>query len=178
MAAAAIIGAAGISLIKDNEGLRNQAYLDPVGIPTICYGHTGPEVRLGMRLSDAECESLLLQDIAAHQPVLTPGNPRNCINDVPLNQNQMDALTSFVFNLGENQFCRSTMARRLRLKDYSGASPEFSKWVYGRVGGKAQKLPGLIKRRTEEKRLFDKPVPLTHENASHEALRAILRQSK
>lgn len=170
-----MIGASGLALIKSSEGLRTTAYADPVGIPTVCYGHTGPEVRLGMRVSADECERVLKQDIAAHQPVLLPGSPTNCIGNAPLNQNQLDALTSFTFNVGNSKFCKSTMARRLLVLDYSGAAAEFPKWSKARVGGKFVQLPGLHKRRLAEQKLFLTPTTQSVQWASGGGLRSILQ---
>src|SRR3546814_3539221 len=53
--AAAGLGAA-LALVVQFEGKVNRAYLDPVGKPTICYGHTGPEVHLSMVATDEQCE--------------------------------------------------------------------------------------------------------------------------
>jgi hypothetical protein len=50
-------------LIKQFEGLELDAYLDQAGIPTIGYGHTGPEVKLGLRIDTAQAEALLTQDV-------------------------------------------------------------------------------------------------------------------
>ena len=38
-------------------------YIDPTGTPTICYGHTGPDVKPGMTLTDEECLELLEKDM-------------------------------------------------------------------------------------------------------------------
>jgi lysozyme len=69
---------------------------------------------------------------------------------VPLSQNQFDALVSFEYNVGYGNFSKSTLLRKLNLKDYIGASKEFDKWVYANK----KKLTGLVKRRKSEKELF------------------------
>lgn len=150
MVAAAAIGSAGLAVIKQHEGVRYKTYLDPVGIPTVCYGHTGPEVRLGQSYSAKQCEDLLIRDIIKHAGYVTPGNKLNCIKDAPLNPNQRDAVVSFVFNVGGTKFCRSTMAKALAARNYTAAANEFPKWV--NAGGRP--LPGLVKRRAAERRLF------------------------
>ena len=71
---------------------------------------------------------------------------------VPLNQNQFDALVSFIFNIGETQFSYSTLLKKLNNKDYNSVPSELNRWVHG--GGK--KLPGLINRRRDEGNLFQK----------------------
>lgn len=148
--AAAGIGAAGLALTQQSEGLRLTTYRDPVGIPTVCYGHTGPDVRLGMTYTRAQCDQILWEDIQKHQPVILRGNPRNCIGDAPLNANQRDALTDFIINVGTTKFCGSTMAKRLKARDYIGAADEFPKWT---LAGK-RRLPGLVIRRQKERDLF------------------------
>ena len=156
--ATAIVGAAGLSLTMQSEGKVNRVYRDPVGILTACYGHTGPELRMGQTFTDAQCQAMLQADLAKHQPYVRPGHRLNCIGNVPLNQNQLDALTDFVFNVGPTAFCKSTMAARLRVKDYPGAAAQFPKWRYARVSGKAVVLRGLVTRREREQRLFLTPV--------------------
>lgn len=70
--------------------------------------------------------------------------------EVPLNQNQFDALASFTYNLGETNLSSSTLLKKLNAKDYTGASNEFLKW--NRAGGKV--LNGLVRRREAERNLF------------------------
>lgn len=147
-ASTVVIGAIGGALIQSSEGKVNKAYRDPVGIVTICYGHTGPDVSMGMEWSDEKCEATFLEDVAKHQtPII---GPKNCIGDAPLTYNQRDAVTSFIFNIGNAKFCRSTMAAKLKARDYTGAANEFPKWKY--AGGKV--LRGLEIRRAKERELF------------------------
>ena len=54
---------AAIGLIKKYEGLRLTSYLCPRGIPTIGFGHTGPDVRLGMSINELEAEQYLIGDL-------------------------------------------------------------------------------------------------------------------
>jgi lysozyme len=150
-AAAAVIGASGLTLIKVSEGRRLQTYIDPVGIPTVCYGHTGPDVRLGQRYTPEQCDAILLKDIKVHRDGVM-----RCTR-VPLNQNQSDAVVSLAFNIGVSRYCNSTLARKLNAGDYAGAANEFPKWTY--AGG--QQLPGLVTRREAERRLFLTPPTAT-----------------
>jgi len=138
----------GLNLIKHFEGLVLTAYRDPVGIWTIGYGHTGPEVGPGDRITAAQAEALLRQDLVRFE-----NGVRNLVK-VPLNSNQFSALVSFTFNVGTGAFANSTMLRRLNQRDYRGAADQFSRWVYG--GGRV--LPGLVRRRNEERALFLAPV--------------------
>jgi lysozyme len=150
VAAAAVIGATGWALITKSEGIRFKPYRDVVGVWTVCYGHTGPDIIPGRTYTQAECDTLLVSDIKKHQPVFIPGNPRNCIRNAPITANQRDALTSFTINVGTGNFCRSTMAKRLSARDYYGAAREFPKW--NKAAGKV--YPGLVTRRAEEQSLF------------------------
>lgn len=135
---AAGLGAA-VPVIQHYEGKRNAAYLDPVDIPTICYGHTGG-VKLGQRLSDEQCLELLAEDMLEAAESVT-----RCVTK-PMTDHQRAAFVSFAFNVGGSKFCRSTLARKASAGDINGACNELPKWVY--AGGK--KLPGLVKRRNAE----------------------------
>lgn len=137
-----------MSTIKEHEGLRTSAYLDPVGIPTICYGHTGPEVRLGLRYTRAGCDAILMEDIRVHWTGL-----QGCITR-PLTPNQRDAVISFGFNVGVAKACRSTLVRKINAGDYPGAAAEFPKWRYAKVSGRNVALRGLTRRREAEAALF------------------------
>lgn len=149
-ALSAVIGVTGLALIKQSEGVVYTPYRDVVGVVTVCYGHTGSDIVWNRKYSPSECDSLLMSDIAKHQPVFTPGNKRNCIKNAPLTPNQRDAITSFTFNVGTGAFCKSTMAKRLAARNYSMAAIEFPKW--NKAGGRV--YPGLVKRRAAEQRLF------------------------
>lgn len=134
----------GLDIVKEAEGLRLSAYLCPAGIPTIGYGHT-KGVKLGDTCTKEQAEKWLENDFfTAKQEV-------KAVVKVPLRENQLDALTSFVFNLGVRKLTQSTLLKKLNAGDYSGAAAEFDKWVYS--GGK--KLNGLIARRAAERKLFE-----------------------
>ena len=127
------------------EGLRLEAYEDAAGVPTIGYGHT-KDVRMGDRISEYWAKELLRDDIeVAEQQVKELGVART--------EGQLDALTSFVFNLGIGRLKESTLLRVIR----EGGSKqqirkEFKRWVY--AGGK--QLKGLeLRREWEAKRFFE-----------------------
>lgn len=134
----------GLEPVKQAEGLRTVAYLDPVGIPTICYGST-KGVRLGHTKTVAGCEELLLQDAE----VAAKGVRRLVKHD--LTQAQFDALVSFVFNVGEGAFAGSTMLRMINQGDCYGAAKQFDRWVYS----KGVKFNGLVTRRAQERTQFE-----------------------
>ena len=139
-----MIKVTGQDLVKFYEGLRLQAYLCPAGIPTIGYGHT-KNVKLGMTCTQQQADEWLENDFFLAKTDV------KAVVKVPLTWNQLDALASFVFNLGVRKLIQSTLLKKLNTGDYTGAAQEFDKWVYG--GG--VKLPGLIKRRAAERKLFE-----------------------
>ena len=133
----------GLDIVRFYEGLRLQAYLCPAGIPTIGYGHT-KNVKLGDVCTKQQAEEWLENDFFMAKTDV------KAVVKVPLRQNQLEALSSFVFNLGVRKLIQSTLLKKLNAGDYTGAASEFDKWVYS--GG--VKLTGLIKRRAAEKQLF------------------------
>ena len=138
----------GKSIIKYCEGLRLTSYVCPAGKPTIGWGHTYG-VKLGRTISEAEAEILLDHDYQqAEDDVLE-------LVTVPLTDNQLGALTSFVFNLGQGNFSKSTLLRKINVSDFAGAAAEFDKWVYATVNGVKTKLNGLVVRRKLERSLFE-----------------------
>lgn len=142
------LSAIGAGAIVKHEGMLNVAYVDPVGVVTVCAGHTRT-AKLGQNLSDERCAELLLEDSEYAQAVV-----RRLVK-VPISQGQFDALTSLVFNIGEGNFARSTLLRKLNANDCRGAAAEFPKWNKGRVNGKLTVLPGLTTRRADERRTFE-----------------------
>jgi lysozyme len=124
------------------EGRSLFAYLDPVGIPTICEGVTRG-VRLGDRATPQECDARLAEEVRRHARVV------DRYVRVPVGPNTYASLVSFVYNVGEGNFARSTLLRRLNAGDRVGACNEMLKWVYA----KGRKLPGLVTRRQTERAL-------------------------
>ena len=143
------ISEAGISLIKDFEGMRLTAYQDSVGVWTVGYGSTGPHVTPYMKITEAQAEQLLKDDLVRFE---------KCVNDyvkVPINQNEFDALCSFSFNLGCGALAGSTLLKKLNANNpKEEVAEEFGRWV--KAGDEV--LPGLVRRREAEKTLFLKPV--------------------
>ena len=135
-----MIGQAGEKLIKAFEGLHLKAYLCPAKVWTIGWGST-KGVTPSMVITEAEAQERFIADCIKAE--------RNLVG-VTLNQNQRDALISFVFNLGSGAFERSTLKMKLKRGDYNAASKEFPKWCYA----KGVKLKGLTLRREAERQLF------------------------
>jgi lysozyme len=140
-----------VEAIKQYEGLSLNAYLDPVGVPTIGYGATtypdGSPVRLGDQITATEAEELLywhLEQVAHEVDALVT---------VPLAVHERAALLDFTYNVGSANLARSTLLQKLNQGDKSGASQEFGRWIHG----DGQVLPGLVLRRKENAQLFQGP---------------------
>jgi lysozyme len=133
----------GIALIKEFEGLRLKAYQCPGGVWTIGYGHTAG-VKPGMLISKAQAEEYLKADLIAFERYL------NGLG-LALNQNQFDALVSFIYNVGTGNFSNSTLLRKVRANPQDNSiMDEFLRWVYS----KGRVLPGLQRRRLDEMKLY------------------------
>lgn len=133
----------GLRLLKNFEGLRLRAYLDPVGVWTIGYGTTSG-VRPGMTITVQQAEELLKRDLIRFENIV------DRYVKVPLNSNQFSALVSFVYNVGAGAFSGSTLLRLLNQNNYRGAADQLLRWV--NAGGRS--LPGLVRRRRAERALF------------------------
>ena len=157
-------------LIKKHEGLRLRAYPDPGsdGAPwTIGYGHTRG-VKPGDTCTLEQAEEWLTEDLNYAYKVVDKNVK------VSLTSNQRDALASFVFNVGEGRkgvkdgFVSlksgnpSTLLKKLNSGTYKAAADELLKWVYG----SGRKLPGLVKRRKEERELFLSDIAVKGEDMS------------
>ena len=112
----------GINLIKQFEGLRLKAYQCAAGVWTIGYGHTSG-VKKGDKITPKQAEDFLRSDLEKFE---------NAINNLviaELNQNQFDALVSFVFNIGINAFKQSTMLKFLNNNSFPLAARQFDRWI-------------------------------------------------
>lgn len=131
---------AGSGTVSYFEGKVNHTYVDPVGILTSCYGHTGPELKKGQTFSDTECLVQLAEDLVEHDEGMMK------VVMVPLSDKERAAYLSFTYNVGVNAFSKSTLLKKLNLGDRLGACKELLKW--NKAGGKI--LGGLVKRRQAE----------------------------
>lgn len=139
-----------IDPIKRHEGLRLTAYLPtPNDKWTIGYGHT-KTAKKGMVINEDQAEALLRSDLSWVE---------DCISRLvktPLTQNQYDAVGSLIFNIGEGNFSKSSVLKKLNAQDYRGAADAFLMWNKQRnkATGKLEVLRGLASRREEERKLF------------------------
>lgn len=128
---------AAINLIKKWEGLKLDAYVDPVGIWTIGWGTT-KDVYPGQTITRAQAEAFLMRDIAQFAGQV------NRLITASLTQGQFDALVSFTYNLGAGRLQSSTLRKKINANpDDPSIRYEFNRWVHG----DGQVLPGLVKRR-------------------------------
>jgi lysozyme len=161
-----------VELIKSFEGIPDgdprtvniDAYLDPVGIWTIGWGHAIPAPGGGWLrgaanaaaaralypggITRAQAEALLRGDL------VDTGRDVERLVTVDLDDTQFGALVSFTFNLGAGSLGQSTLLRKLNAGDVAGAADQFLAWNKGRVNGQLVVLPGLARRRTAERALF------------------------
>lgn len=139
-----LLSAAGVTAVVTSEGLKYEAYPDPAtgAAPwTICYGHTGPEVYRGLKVSHTQCEKWLAADLKIAQDIVTRSVR------VPLQQGEVDAYTSFVFNVGGGNWRSSTLLRLLNQGKRKEACDQLPRWVYANK----REMNGLKKRRYEER---------------------------
>ena len=129
--------------IKEFEGCRLQAYQDAAGVWTIGYGHTY-NVRQGDTISQWYADDMLKEDIENVERQLMALNDSEVLDMTP---QQLDAVVSFVFNLGIKRWQYSTLRRLIMYgRPKEVIQKEWMRWVF--AGGK--RLPGLVKRRQWE----------------------------
>lgn len=138
-AATLVVSAATLVGIAVNEGYRDDAYKDAVGVETIGFGET-KGVESGQKTTVERALVQLLDSMDAHTKAMV-----QCIH-VPISQGEFDAYVDFTYNVGVGSFCNSTLNQKLNLGQYEAACKELLRWDY--AGGR--KLPGLTRRRQQE----------------------------
>jgi lysozyme len=150
-----------IEQIKKDEGVRNKPYQCPALLWTVGVGHVidpnHAKVPMADRkalpipagwdriLTSIEIDEILRTDLNRfEQGVLR-------LIKVPLTQGQFDALVSFSFNVGLGNLQNSTLRMKVNRSEFEAAAEQFLVWT--KAGGKV--LPGLVKRRTHEKEMFE-----------------------
>ena len=134
----------GLSLIKKFEGCELEAYRCAANVLTIGYGST-KDVKEGDSITQEEADALLLHEMDEYE-----GYVKDSVT-VDLDQNQFDALVSWVFNLGPSNLKASTMLKVLNNKEFEEVPSQIKRW--NKAGGKV--LQGLIRRREAEVLLFE-----------------------
>jgi GH24 family phage-related lysozyme (muramidase) len=155
----------GARLIAQFEGFRSCPYRDAVGVWTIGYGSTrgvGPRSKC---ITRAEALERMKREVDR-----VYGKAVNALG-LPLNQNQHDALTSFVYNLGPGAIGPGTgIGKALRARQWKRAADEMLRW--DKAGGRT--LAGLTRRRRAERRRFLAAPPVDYsamERSQFERLR-------
>jgi|GEM_PF-1282488 len=133
----------GLALIKKFEGFRSKAYLCPARVWTIGYGSTHG-VRPGQTISEAAASERLRREVQIYERAVL-----NLLTAEPT-QNQFDAMVSLCYNIGGGAIARSSVRRFHNQRRFQEAGNAFLLWNKG--GG--QVLPGLVRRRREERALY------------------------
>ena len=143
------INKASEDLIKSFEGLVLKAAPDIVGVPTVGWGHTGPDVHNGMVITEEMAEELFKADMVDSEQHVQK------LIHVTLNYNQFGAIVSLVFNVGPGAITGTNLAKLLNLGKFAEAADGILKFDH--AGGR--QVRGLTRRRQAERALFLKPVP-------------------
>lgn len=146
MAEELTINEAGKDIIKFYESLRLKTYLDSGGVKTIGWGHTGPEVKLGMVISKEQAIEIFDKDISKFQE----GVKKLILSKATTSQNQFSAMVSLAFNIGLGAFAKSSVLRFHNQGQFDKAANSFGMWVKDN----SKVLPGLVKRRKSESLLY------------------------
>ena len=147
------MSSSGLERIRGSESFSARSYDDGVGNQTIGYGHM---VRAGESftggISEQQGQELFAADVSR---IVDPALDRVT---APLNQNQVDALGSFIYNVGPANFARSVLPT-LNGGDYGSATAEMAQYSKGRNqrSGELTAMRGLVRRRQEEIALFNAP---------------------
>lgn len=136
--------------IADREGLELTAYQDSAKIWTIGYGTTiNPETGLPIKKGDKITKEKALAWLRINTAAIETQIKK--LVKVPINANQLTALTSLAYNIGMGAFTRSTLLRLLNSgTDKNTVAAQFVRW--NKVQGK--EVPGLTRRRKLEAELF------------------------
>lgn len=150
------VNSATVALIKEFEGFVKKPAPDPIGLPTVGFGHLCKskgcsEVPFKFPLTEADAGKLLQTDIKTFTKCVA-GDIKDTVK---LNDNQFGALASWAFNVGCGNVKSSSLIRRLNAGENPNtvAAQELPKWHL--AGGKV--LPGLTRRRAAEVKLFKTP---------------------
>ena len=139
-----------IAQIKLLEGFRARAMPLGDGRWAVGYGHVASTKRTSI-VTRAQADLLLRYDLNVISEALAG------LVYTPLNSNQIDALISFVYNIGLEAFEGSTVLRLINAGALLEAATAMEQWCHATVAGQSQEVDGLIRRRAMEKALFLKP---------------------
>lgn len=143
-----VLSACALVGIAVDEGYTQRAVPDPVkgvAVPTLGFGSTGPDVRMGDSTTPPRALGRLLADAQKFEGAL-----KRCVQ-VPLHQHEYDAYVNLAYNIGSSAFCGSTLVKKLNVQQYAQACDEILKWRFvGTLDCAApgnKQCPGLWARR-------------------------------
>lgn len=146
LASTALIVSLATPGVMKNEGAETNAYLDPIGKPTICFGETAG-VHMGDTKSLAECKTMLASRLAGFLSEM-----QACTKSpVPLPAKTQAAFLAFTYNVGSPTYCSNIAAKRINLGRVWEACMALS--LYTKAKGR--ELPGLVRRRAEERAMCE-----------------------
>ena len=137
----------GIKFLQNLELFSSKAYWDVKGW-SIGYGHFMGANKLEDNISLARAIELMKNDLNWVEKAI-----KNRVH-VTLNQNQYDALVSFVYNVGDANFASSSLLTKINASDFVGASHVFSLYNKIRKNGQLVVSQSLVTRREKERALF------------------------
>ena len=136
----------GRELIELFEGYNNNPYRDCAGKLTIGYGHLiKPGESFSGGIDRATADQLMATDLSYAEAAI------NAAVTVGISQWEFDALVSFTYNLGVENFKSSTLLKMLNNEDIEGAMGQFKIWCHAN----GVEVEGLLRRRIAESMLFD-----------------------
>ena len=151
------VSPAGIALIHSFETCKLEAYPDPGsrdGHPwTIGWGSTGPDIKKGLKWTQAQCDARFALDLAKFEDGVT-----RLLGGAPTTQSQFDALVSLAYNIGLDEDADtiaeglgdSSLLRKHKAGDYGGAAKAFRSWRFN----DGREMRGLLRRREAEAKLY------------------------
>lgn len=151
--------------VKDKQG-NHIVYKDPVGIPTVCWGQTGKDlysrpIKMGMKYTESECIEMLKRELVKFENGVDKFVKVDYASDY-----QKAALISFAYNAGLGNLQSSTLLKTLNSGNHQAACDQLTRWVFS----KGKKLPGLERRREEEKQWCLGNVPANVKKDYHSLL--------
>ena len=140
----------GYDLIKRFEGYSDRPYKCPAGISTIGYGNTYYPNGTKVKITDKQITREYANEILAHTADEFAADVLKLVK-TNITVNQLNALTSFAYNVGVANLQKSTLLKLVNVNPNDGnIAKEFLKW--NKAAGK--ELKGLTNRRIAESALY------------------------
>lgn len=142
----------GLDFIAKWEGCILKPYKDVAGLRTIGVGHLikpGENFPDGVSITRDQAYDLLRKDVTKCENAI-----KRAFSNVPLNQNQFDALCSFGFNCGVGVYLNSSVAKAIQAGNFDDVGPALLLWSKAKINGVSTTVPGILARRQAESDLF------------------------